>query len=793
MKPTPLVSLCLSVLLFIFVAASSSLASNNPYIPRHGINFSTGNKYLQQNDISLSGAATTLTFSRDYNSQSKESSILGFGWTFSWNDRLVFGNSFGVAILIRSDGSMVHFSPQGTDTWISKLGKKAIIIKTDTGYILTEPNNTRLFFNNDGRLIEKRDRNTNSIVFTYDGQNLKTISDGFGRNLTLNYTAGSLLGKLSTPIGDFTYDYDINKNLISATRPDGSVVHYLYEDPKDIHNLTGVIDANNVCTQTTGYDAADRVVSSSLADGSETITIAYESNYKRVITDSLGIATIYQLEVYQGVARVSSMTGPGCSSCGGNADTKYVYNDRSQITEAIDANGVKTTYAYDEAGNTSSFTKAFGTPLASTTTTTYDPATNRVATVSKPSVASPGQQTVTRMTYDEHGNLLSQQQSGFSEANPIGSTTRYTYTNSGQIATVDGPRSDVNDVTSFTYYANEAGQGNNRGNLHTVTDALGHTTTFSGYNAFGQAETVTDANGQVNTRVYNANGLLTSATTARLTTAYTYNAAGQLLTVTLPGSKVIAYSYKPAGQIEKITDNLGDLISYAYDSEGRRTGEEIRDPQNALTRYAGYGYDTYGRLNKVTLPGEAHETSEYDLVGNLVKTINATAMETDYQYDVLNRLQTVTEAGAVVSAYGYDGHGNVKTVTDANNKATTFTSDDFGRKIFNTAPDTGLTDYSYDAAGNLLSVTDAKKQTVTYAYDALNRPVSQSYAGGDILFTYDEGANAIGRISRITDQEGTNSFVYDTAGRPLPKPGWSAPLPIRPATPGIPPPVNWPG
>ncbi len=46
----------------------------------------------------------------------------------------------------------------------------------------------------------------------------------------------------------------------------------------------------------------------------------------------------------------------------------------------------------------------------------------------------------------------------------------------------------------------------------------------------------------------------------------------------------------------------------------------------------------------MTLSGEAQETSEYDLVGNLVKTINATGMETDYQYDDLDRLQSVTEA-----------------------------------------------------------------------------------------------------------------------------------------------------
>ena len=168
----------------------------------------------------------------------------------------------------------------------------------------------------------------------------------------------------------------------------------------------------------------------------------------------------------------------------------------------------------------------------------------------------------------------------------------------------------------------------------------------------------------------------------------------------------------------------------------------------------------------MTLPGEASETSEYNLVGNLVKTINATTMETDYQYDVLDRLQSVTEAGEATAGYTYDAHDNVKTVTDADNKATSFTSDDFGRKIFATAPDTGLTDSSYDAAGNLVSVTDAKEQTITYAYDALNRPISQSYAGGDdILFSYDQGENAIGRLSRITDREGTDTFSYDTAGR----------------------------
>jgi len=64
----------------------------------------------------------------------------------------------------------------------------------------------------------------------------------------------------------------------------------------------------------------------------------------------------------------------------------------------------------------------------------------------------------------------------------------------------------------------------------------------------------------------------------------------------------------------------GNAIAYTYDSEGRRTGEEVHDPQNALTRYAGYGYDDNGRLHKLTLPGDAKESAKYDLVGNIVGT-----------------------------------------------------------------------------------------------------------------------------------------------------------------------------
>lgn len=745
----------------LMMSASNAKASTQPYISAHQINFGTGNKYLSATDAKLTGPGGSLSFSRTYNSQSDTTGALGYGWSTTFTERLTIETT--VINLVQESGRYIAFKNDGSGNWINETGKKRVITANASGYQLKEANGTIRQFNSSGNLLSITDRNNNSRTYTYVSNVLTSISDNFGHSLNFTYTSGKLTG-VSSSLGTWTYAYQ-NDNLIQVTKPDNATIQYIYDDPNGAHNLTGVIDESGTRVLTVTYDNQDRVTSSAKADNADKVTITYPSYIVREVTNSLGVKTTYNLEIMKGVAMVGTMTGPGCTSCGGNADTKYVYNSRSQITESTDAKGMKTTYTYDASGNTTSVTKAFGTPLATTTTTTYDPATNKVATVTKKSVANPGQSTVTTMTYDTHGNLLSQQQQGFSESNPITSTTQYTYTSYGQIATIDGPRSDVSDMVTFTYYPNEAGQGNNRGNLHTVTNSLGHTTTFSDYNAFGQAETITDANGIVSTRVYDTNGLLTSTTTSGLTTSYVYNSAGQLQTATLPGANVITYSYTTSGQIEKITDSLGNSITYTYDSEDRRTGEEIRDPQNALTRFTGYGYDNYGRINKVTLPGNAEESSEYDLVGNLVKNINATGMESDFQYDILNRLQSATEAGEVVAGYTYDGHDNVATVTDANNKVTSYTSDDFGRKIFANAPDTGLTDYSYDAAGNLLSVTDAKEQTMSFTYDALNRPISQSFGGNEISFSYDQGANAIGHLSQVTDQEGTDSFVYDTAGR----------------------------
>jgi RHS repeat-associated protein len=125
---------------------------------------------------------------------------------------------------------------------------------------------------------------------------------------------------------------------------------------------------------------------------------------------------------------------------------------------------------------------------------------------------------------------------------------------------------------------------------------------------------------------------------------------------------------------------------------------------------------------------------------------------TQYAYNALGALTQVTQ-GQQVRNFVYDSLGRLvsQNVPERDNLADTFTYTDFGA---------------------IATRTDARGVKATYSYDALDRLSNIVYSDGTPTVTYTYGAAGApnftaGRLSKITDGSGSESYEYDSMGRLL--------------------------
>jgi RHS repeat-associated protein len=159
-----------------------------------------------------------------------------------------------------------------------------------------------------------------------------------------------------------------------------------------------------------------------------------------------------------------------------------------------------------------------------------------------------------------------------------------------------------------------------------------------------------------------------------------------------------------------------------------------------------------------------------------------------YKYDTLGNLLCVEQHGDSTSGTGCNSYPN-PTANDAW-RPRMFTYNSLSELLAAYNPETGNLTYTYDSDGNVVNKTSSQPNqaqgstattTVTYCYDALNRMVAKGIANSPnapqqcsntapylptpwVVNTYDQGANAIGRRTSMTDLSGSASWTYDGTG-----------------------------
>ena len=159
---------------------------------------------------------------------------------------------------------------------------------------------------------------------------------------------------------------------------------------------------------------------------------------------------------------------------------------------------------YSASGHILTYTEAAGFPEERTTTYTYD--AGLLASITVTSGVDSLQNKVTSFEYYDNDNLRTRTEQGLlGDGNPFSYVTTYTYNENGQMETIDGPRTDVDDITTYAY-------DDLQGNLSSVTQLLNLVTTYENYTVTGQPEVVTDPNGVPTTYTYDSLGRVTSST-----------------------------------------------------------------------------------------------------------------------------------------------------------------------------------------------------------------------------------------------------------------------------------------
>jgi RHS repeat-associated protein len=721
---------------------------------KYPVNCATGNQVETQTDLSVGGRGGGLRLTRTYNSkaafeQGSEKAAagpFGYGWSATDSAHLSMPIScvranlcipHGVDVY-EENGSVLFFEGESSGPYTAANPLvQATLAKEGSSYVYVLPDQTKLTFNEAGRLTSRTDRNGNTISIKRNSEGLiESISDASGRKLTYEYNNEGQVYKVIDPMGHAVkYGYE-NGNLISVSQPGETSARWQFKYNTS-HEMTEMTDGRGHAV-TTEYNAAHQVTSQTdamsrkrswkyavIAGGSET-----------TITEPNGSETV---EKFNGRALPTSVTHASGTSIA--ATTTYEYNSLDEPTVVTDPNKHKTEYSYDSSGNRTSEKNADGDEAKWTydskhdieTETTPDGETTTIKrnsagdpeVIERPAPGSKTQKTAYK--YDADGDVESM-------TNPLERTWKYEYDSYGDRKAETDPEGnkraweyneDCQETAEVSPRGNAAGakasefttktERDPQGRPLKITDPLGHTTKYT-YDGDGNVETVTDGNSHKTKYTYDADNELTKTEEPNKTVTETdYDSMGRVKSQTDGNKHVTKYVRNALEEIEEEVNPLGKKTLKEYD--GAANLVKLTDPKK---RTATYTYDPANRLTEVSYSSgsPAAIKYEYNKDDDRTKTIDGTGTTT-YTYDQLDRMTESETGHKEVSKYEYNLGNQQTKITYPNTKTVERAYDKDGRLEKVTDWSANVTKFAYSADSELEKVVfpTASKDEDTYAYN----------------------------------------------------------------------------
>lgn len=780
----------------------------------------TGNKSQPESDFDLGW----IQLVRHFNSMTSTPAG-GFGpnWTHSHNLVLAMGadtsgfppsNLFKLG-LIDSNGTQIAFTKIGND-YEAADGSGDRAVQQGSNWLLYRGDEV-LTFDGNGRLQQRAFENGTTLSYQHDAQGrLLSITHSSGRSLLFHYEepAGDDLISALSVSGQLvaSYTYNSNGQVATVQYPGNTVRVYHYENVGFPRYLTGITTEDARRYSWFNYDAKGRVTCSRhSADctgpdaGIDGVRLEYTAAGTTIVTDALGKVSTYGLSPTAGEGyprKVTGVTDP-------QGPTNRTYYPKAQdfrrrLASQTDRRGTQTTYAYSTGADPNSglpveittITEAVGLPEQRVTEIHTLTGSNRVVYSrigdrETRTVRNARLQPASVVVRDLVSNQVRTTTFSYCEAADVAAGGSCPVL--GLLKSVDGPREDAADTVTFEYYAEDGpscGPASTsdceyrKGDLFTVTNALGHVTRTLSYDALGRPLAVADPNDLITEYEYHPRGwpvairVGTATPTETRVTLIDYWPTGQLQKIREPDGSSITYIYDAAQRLTDIEDNAGNSIHYDLDNAGNRLREDTADTNGSLRRTLGRIYNALGQLT-VLRDANNHDTGfAYDPEGNVASVVDALQRNTVQQYDPLNRLaSTLQDAGGINAEIqsSYNALDQVTQVTDPKGLNTTYAYNGFGDLIVQSSPDSGETFMDRDGAGNLVVRTDARGVQVEHHYDALNRLIGISYPDPNLNvgYAYDTAPAVCttnerfhkGRVAQVQHAGGSTTYCYDRFGQ----------------------------